>query len=132
MRTAYGATSTADFRAASVRFDPLLFPAGSWQDRNVIQLWGDADNLVPSADLLIARRTHCAGKPAIDSFDIREGGDRSATHGSYLKVDATALLLMQVIGTAPPQPVEPKRVYQVRARYLIDSNLRKHLIVARP
>lgn len=128
MRAAYGATSTPEFNAASVGFDPLLFPATSWQGRNIIQLWGDADTLVPPADHAIAMRTHYAGKPAIDSFDIREGGDHSATNGSYLEVDAMALFLTQVVGSEPPEPAEPKMVYRVRERYFIDSNMRKHRI----
>lgn len=91
---AYGATNQSTFTTLSHDCDPMNLDPALWNGSKVLQLVGDADDAVPRAirgcDPL---RAIYSGRPAADLYDVRIGGDHSATNGSYLQAEAMTSFL---------------------------------------
>lgn len=105
---AWGVSSKAEFLAAVAGLNPIDGPASAWDGAKVLQMYGDADTLVPPALNAIPMRAMYAGHPAYDPEpDVRVGGDHSATNGSYLQVAAMTAFLATVTGETPPDPDPP-------------------------
>lgn len=118
VEAAYGFTGSGGYAAATAGFDPMLFPLSTWDGVKVLQLWGDADDTVPAVDHAIAIRTRWAGRPTLDAYDIRAGGDHSATNGSYLQVAAMSDFLLEVTGQTVPEPIVTPS-YQIVREYAV-------------
>lgn len=106
MNAAYGVPGTAmdipAFTAASAGHDPMLFPSAEYADLAVMQLWGSADTTVRPELHGAAWEAAFASACARYARDIREGGDHSATNGSYLQVGPmTSFLTALGVGVTP-------------------------------
>lgn len=115
--SAWGVANKTAFLAAVVGLNPISGPAASWAGAKVLQMWGDADTTVPPSANATPMRSMYTGQPAIDTFNVRVGGDHSATNGSYLEVAAMTAFLSEVTGGAPPEP-EPPQFFRATGMFL--------------
>ena len=82
---AYGANNLADFDVASIGHDPMLFPVEDWAGKNVLQIYGTADEQVPPAMHAIPwieKYGASTGGGAV--LDVMRGGDHGGW-GTYLQ-----------------------------------------------
>lgn len=87
-RAAFGADDDAEFWDLSEGYDPMLFPTDLWANKQVIQLFGTADDVVEGEHHAVPWGTKYGPHCRSISFKVREGGDHSGANGSYLDVDA--------------------------------------------
>lgn len=123
VNASWGVSSKAEFVAASAGMNRVAGPASRWTGANVLQLWGNADPLVPPQFNGEAMRTMYAGQPAVDWVDIRGGGDHSASNGSYTRVKPMTDFLLAVTGGTPPEP-ETGYGYRSKRRSIIIDGVR--------
>lgn len=126
--SAWGVTSKAGFQAASVGMNPVDGPASRWDGANVLQMWGDADPLVPAQYNASVMRAMYAGHPAINQYDINPNGDHSTTNGSYKRVDEMMNFIDLVTGVTPPPEPGALPSFKVIRRYLMLLDGKSHLV----
>ena len=109
--SAWGVTSKTELVALSDGLNPVGGSPDEWEGKNVLQLWGTNDSLVPAGPNGSAMRTMYRGEPAMDRVSIRQGGDHSTANGSYLDIEAMSRFLIDVTGTPPQGYFEATRIF---------------------
>src|SRR5690606_30927757 len=102
MNSAWGVSSYSEFQTVAQSSDPMQFAPNLWDGKEMLQLVGTADDLVPMDVNGVAMRAHYSGHPRVDLLDVRQGGDHSTSNGSYLQVTAMASFVTNLLGIEPP------------------------------
>lgn len=128
IRSAFGlAADGSDWTTKLAGYDPMQFPVSAWTGKNVLQLYGTADDTVPAEIHAQAWLDKYADACAVADVDIRLGGDHSTENGSYLQTTAMASFLTKIrqgsITPPIPQPVLTD-LYRIESAYLVGADKR--------
>lgn len=125
MNSAWGVSSFSQFQSVAASSDPMQFSPSAWAGKQILQLVGTADPLVPAEQNGLAIRAHYAGVPQVDWLDVRQGGDHSTANGSHQQTAAMAGFVSNLLGIVPPEPPPTKGFSEVlSASEMVNGSLR--------